>query len=171
MRLGITVTVVGLALGCATGVPAGSWPVSGAWGHSVGGAAVTDGGHVDGLGDLRAVASGAGSPVASLFKVSSTAATDSPAPREVDLPPEVLAIVGDREYGEYLGSECLACHQTDGANDGIPGIVGWPTEDFVIAMHAYRLKLRPNPVMQTMAGRLSDEEIAALAVYFGQLQP
>ena len=33
-------------------------------------------------------------------------------------------------------------------------------------MHAYKVKHRPHPVMQMMAGRLSDEEIASLAVYF-----
>ena len=87
-----------------------------------------------------------------------------------DLDPAILAIQGDPEYGEYLASECITCHQTNGANDGIPGVTGWPTEDFVVAMHAYKQKLRPHPVMQMMAGRLSDEEIAALAAYFKDLE-
>lgn len=91
-------------------------------------------------------------------------------PREVDLPPETLAIVGDKAYGEYLSSECLTCHLRSGGNEGIPGIIGWPAEDFVIAMHAYKRQIRPHPVMQMMAGRLSDEEIAALAAYFEDLQ-
>jgi cytochrome c len=89
---------------------------------------------------------------------------------EVELPPEILAIVGDKDYGEYLASECLTCHKRDGADDGIPSITFWPTEDFVIAMHAYKKKLRPHPVMQMMAGRLDDEEIAALAAYFAELE-
>lgn len=89
--------------------------------------------------------------------------------REVELPPEVLAIVGDPDYGEYLASECKTCHQETGGDEGIPSIVGWPVEDFVVAMHAYKQKLRPHPVMQMMAGRLSDEEIAALAAYFAAL--
>ncbi|MCL4152712.1 UNVERIFIED_CONTAM: hypothetical protein GTU68_044220 [Idotea baltica] len=87
-----------------------------------------------------------------------------------DLDPEILALEGDPEYGEYLASECQTCHQSSGANDGIPGISGWPTEDFVVAMHAYKRKLRPHPVMQMMAGRLNDEEIAALAAYFKDLE-
>lgn len=91
-------------------------------------------------------------------------------PREVELSPETLAIVGDKAYGEYLSSECLTCHQRSGANEGIPGVVGWPVEDFVIAMHAYKRQIRPHPVMQMMAGRLSDEEIAALAAYFAELE-
>lgn len=90
--------------------------------------------------------------------------------REVELPPEVLALVGDPEYGEYLASECLTCHRADGADEGIPSILGWPEDDFVVAMHAYKQKLRPHPVMQMMAGRLSNEEIAALAAYFAGLE-
>lgn len=90
-------------------------------------------------------------------------------PTDPDLAPEILAIEGDREYGAYLSSECLTCHQRDGSSEGIPPIVNWPVEDFVVAMHAYKRKMRPHPVMQMMASRLSDEEIAALAAYFSEL--
>jgi cytochrome c len=84
--------------------------------------------------------------------------------------PAILALQGDAEYGEYLASECKTCHQVDGSNDGIPGISGWPTDDFIIAMFGYKEKTRPHPVMQMMAGRLSGEEIAALAAYFKDLE-
>lgn len=87
-----------------------------------------------------------------------------------DLDPAILAIQGDPEYGEYLSSECTTCHQRDGSDQGIPSITGWPDEDFVVAMHAYKQKLRPHPVMQMMAGRLSNDEIAALAAYFATLE-
>ena len=87
-------------------------------------------------------------------------------PTDHDLDPAILALEGDPEYGEYLASECLTCHRADGTSEGIPSITLWPTDDFVIAMHAYKRKLRPHPVMQMMAGRLNDEEIAALAAYF-----
>jgi len=83
--------------------------------------------------------------------------------------PDILAIQGDPDYGEYLSSECVSCHQADGSALGIPSITRWPEEDFVIAMHAYKEKLRPHPVMQMMAGRLSNKEIAALAAYFRDL--
>ena len=87
-------------------------------------------------------------------------------PKDPDVDPAILAINGDGEYGEYLASECTTCHKADGADEGIPSITGWPVDDFVTAMHAYKVKARPHPVMQMMAGRLSDEEIASLAVYF-----
>jgi cytochrome c len=37
-------------------------------------------------------------------------------------------------------------------------------------MQSYKQKVREHPVMQMMAGRLSDEEIAALAAYFETLE-
>lgn len=86
-----------------------------------------------------------------------------------DFDPAILALQGDPEYGEYLSGECVTCHQVEGGYSGIPSITSWPEEDFVIAMHAYKNKARPNPVMQAIAARLSAEEIAALAAYFASL--
>jgi cytochrome c len=91
--------------------------------------------------------------------------------REVALSEATLSIDGDVAYGEYLASDCQTCHQVSGASDGgVPSIVGWPRVEFVYAMHAYKQKVRSNPVMQMMAGGLGDEEIAALAAYFEGLE-
>ena len=87
-------------------------------------------------------------------------------PEEYGLDPQLLAIRGDPEYGAYLAGECITCHRPDGADEGIPSITGWPPDDFVIALHAYKRGKRVHPVMQLVAGRLSDEEIAALAAHF-----
>jgi len=87
-----------------------------------------------------------------------------------EVAPEVLAIIGDPAYGEYLSGECTSCHQASGATDGIPSITNWPADDFVVVMHAYKEGVRAHPVMQMMAGRLSNEEIAALAAYFESIQ-
>ena len=91
-------------------------------------------------------------------------------PEEYGLDPGLLAIQGDPEYGAYLAGECTTCHQPDGADQGIPSIAGWPLDDFVIALHAYKRGKRVHPVMQLVAGRLSDEEIAALAAYFQRVE-
>lgn len=77
---------------------------------------------------------------------------------------------GDRALGEYLSSECVTCHQLSGKYQGIPPIIGWPEQSFVEIMDEYRTKSRENPVMQTIAGKFSREEIAALAAYFGSLK-
>ncbi|MBY5933007.1 c-type cytochrome [Tateyamaria omphalii] len=87
-----------------------------------------------------------------------------------DLDPAILALVGDPEYGAYLSGECTTCHQAAGSDDGIPSITLWPEDQFVVAMHAYKTKKRNHPVMQMIAGRLGDEEIAALAAYFKDLE-
>ena len=87
-----------------------------------------------------------------------------------DVDPAILALKGDPEYGAYLSGECTTCHQASGADSGIPSITLWPEDIFVIAMHAYKNKTRAHPVMQMVAGRLGDEEIAALAAYFAQVQ-
>ena len=77
---------------------------------------------------------------------------------------------GDRALGEYLSSECVTCHQLSGKYQGIPPIIGWPEANFVEIMNEYRAKRRSNPVMETIAGKLSNEELAALAAYFGSLK-
>ena len=78
------------------------------------------------------------------------------------------AVAGDRELGEYLSAECVTCHQISGRETGaVPQIIGWPDDHFVEVMNAYKEKHRDNPIMQTIAGRLAPDEIAALAAYFG----
>ena len=77
---------------------------------------------------------------------------------------------GDKALGEYLSSECVACHQLSGANVGIPPLVGWPEDSFIEIMNEYRQKKRANPIMQTIAARFSNDEIAALAAYFSSVK-
>lgn len=91
-------------------------------------------------------------------------------PEEYGLDPALLAIQGDPEYGAYLAGECTTCHRTDGTDEGIPSITGWPLDDFMIALHAYKRGKRVHPVMQMVAGRLLDEEIAALAAHFREAE-
>ena len=91
-------------------------------------------------------------------------------PEEYGLDPQLLTISGDPEYGAYLASECTTCHRSDGSERGIPSITGWPLEDFVIALQAYKRGMRVHPVMQLVTGRLSDEEIAALAAHFRNVE-
>ena len=81
------------------------------------------------------------------------------------------AAAGDRALGEYLASECVTCHQLSGRFQGIPPIVGWPEPSFIEIMNEYRDKRRSNPVMQTIAAKFSNDEVAALAAYFGSVKP
>ncbi len=80
--------------------------------------------------------------------------------------------VGDRALGEHLASECTACHQLSGrVTGGIPAIVGVPPDQFVALMGSYKDQQRENPVMRAIAGRFTQDEIEALAAYFGSLRP
>ena len=83
--------------------------------------------------------------------------------------PVAPVVAGDVAYGEYLAAECVTCHQRSGNAHGIPSIVGWPADQFQAVLNSYRWKERDNPIMQTIAARLSDEDIAALAAYFEAL--
>ena len=82
--------------------------------------------------------------------------------------PDPARAAGDRAFGEYLSSECVTCHRV-GVQSQIPSIAGLPPAAFVQLLNEYRLKRRANPIMQTIASRLSDDEMAALAEYFGSL--
>lgn len=75
----------------------------------------------------------------------------------------------DIGYGEYLSGECVTCHHSQGLSQGIPSITGLDPESFVWIMRGYRAKEIDHNVMQMVAGRLDDEQIASLAVYFGGL--
>jgi cytochrome c553 len=79
------------------------------------------------------------------------------------LPP---AFAADVELGRYLATECMTCHGASKADSTIPDIFGKPESLIGEGLKAYRDRRLPNEVMQTVASRLKDDEIAALAAYF-----
>ena len=104
-----------------------------------------------------------------LASVLAVSATSAKADGEDAAMEALLAHKGDPAYGEYLAGECTTCHRADGSAEGIPAITGWPSEDFRIGMFLYRTGMREHPVMNMIASRLGDEEIASLADYFETL--
>ena len=75
------------------------------------------------------------------------------------------AAATDIELGRYLATGCMTCHRA-AAGAAIPNIYGMAEARFAETIRAYRDRRLPNPVMQNIASRLADEEIAALARYF-----
>ncbi|MCP4183808.1 MAG: hypothetical protein GY761_10900 [Hyphomicrobiales bacterium] len=75
-------------------------------------------------------------------------------------------IKGDIEYGKHLAAECVTCHSALGKNKGIPPVTGWNIDTFISVINAYRSKELKNPAMRLIAGRLDEEQIASLALYF-----
>lgn len=81
-----------------------------------------------------------------------------------------VGYAADLELGEYLSSECTTCHQNNGASDAIPTIAGWPASFMVMVLEQYRVGERQNPVMRSVVQNLNEEEIAALAAWFEQVE-
>lgn len=84
---------------------------------------------------------------------------------------EKILAKADPGYGEYLAGECVTCHHQAGKDKGIPAIQGLDAETLVTILYAYKNKELENKVMQIAAGRLDDEQMASLAVYFASLPP
>ena len=72
----------------------------------------------------------------------------------------------DIELGRYLASECMACHRAQTTASSIPNLSQVPRDHFVEVIKAYRSKELPNPAMQNVASRLTDEDIEALALFY-----
>lgn len=75
------------------------------------------------------------------------------------------AVSADRALGEYLASQCVSCHMA-GEAGGIPRIAGMPEPQFIAALNSYKSRQRESDVMQSIASRLSQDDIEALAAYF-----
>ncbi len=72
-------------------------------------------------------------------------------------------------YGRHLSGECSACHRIDGTDNGIPSITGWDPQTFVTTLNFYRNGGRGNPAMILVAESLDDDQMKALAAYYGSL--
>lgn len=81
----------------------------------------------------------------------------------------VLAIKADPDYGEYLAAECMTCHKVAETDSSIPVIHGKNTDYLASALLEYKNKQRDNETMQSVAGALGNEEIAALVAYLSDL--
>jgi cytochrome c len=77
--------------------------------------------------------------------------------------PDLMAL------GRHLAVECTSCHRPDSTSAAIPSIAGRRPEDFARTLREYRTGARTNPVMVSVAGSLDEQQIAALAAYFGSL--
>src|SRR5262249_44896811 len=86
-------------------------------------------------------------------------------------PPCASATTDKLAYGKYLAQECTACHRADGKGQNIPVIFGLEPEYFLSTMRFYKTGARQNPVMNSVAQTLSDEQLDALAAYLAAQKP
>src|SRR5688500_13783254 len=69
------------------------------------------------------------------------------------------------DRGRHLATGCLTRQRAGAATAAIPSIYGLAELTFAEVMKGYRDKGLANPVMQNIAGRLTDDDIAALALF------
>lgn len=74
-------------------------------------------------------------------------------------------------YGKHLAQECSSCHRADTRAANIPPIVGLEPEYFINTMKFYKTGARDNPVMNSVAQALNDEQLEALAAYLATQKP
>jgi cytochrome c len=72
-------------------------------------------------------------------------------------------------YGKHLSAECSGCHRIDGVDNGIPSITGWVPGDFIATIDFFKEGGRSNPAMISVARSLDEEQVKALATYYGSL--
>ncbi|AWN24255.1 cytochrome C [Deinococcus irradiatisoli] len=79
----------------------------------------------------------------------------------------------DAKRGESLTQTCQGCHGPMGhsAQQDKPSLGGQVPSYTTLQLAAFRAKLRPSPIMQAIAARLSDQDIVDLAAYYAQQTP
>ncbi|WP_291426800.1 cytochrome c4 [Deinococcus sp.] len=73
------------------------------------------------------------------------------------------------QHGQQLAAQgCAGCHGAGGASskEGVPGLAGQIPSYTQFQLTVFRAKLRPSPVMQKVAAKLSDQDVADLSAYF-----
>jgi cytochrome c553 len=72
--------------------------------------------------------------------------------------------------GKAKATVCLGCHGKSGEGNGeFPRLAGQHPDYLAEQLTKYKNGIRKNDAMQAIAGNLSDEEINALAAFFGGL--
>lgn len=82
------------------------------------------------------------------------------------------AMAGDPENGRVKARQCQACHGMDGLSKlpEAPNLRGQIETYLVKAIHDFKEGNRHNEIMNTVAAKLSEEDIENLAAYYTSLQ-
>ena len=85
-------------------------------------------------------------------------------------------VVGDIESGKNKISMCVGCHGIPNYKTAfpktyrVPKIAGQRTAYIVSALKAYRSETRSHPSMKAVAGSMSDQDIADVAIFYSSIQ-
>lgn len=75
---------------------------------------------------------------------------------------------GDAAAGKTKSAPCTSCHGADGEGGAVPKtlIKGMDVTKFSSAIAEYKSGVRKNPMMEMFAKKLTDQDVADLAVYY-----
>ena len=75
--------------------------------------------------------------------------------------------------GMARSSTCVGCHCVDAFEGDLysPSLAGQRSDYLIVQLKAFREKTRVDPVMNKVAGDMSDVEIEDLAAYYASLKP
>ena len=78
---------------------------------------------------------------------------------------------GDASAGKAIaGKQCAMCHGADGAGSATaPALKGLASDRLTSQLQAFKSGARKNMMMEMIAKKLSDKDIADLAAYFSSL--
>ncbi len=78
---------------------------------------------------------------------------------------------GDAAAGQAQAKSCAGCHGADGkGNASNPPIAGMDVGAFVAAMGDYKSGLKKHAMMNILAKKLNDQDVANLAAYYATLK-
>jgi cytochrome c553 len=79
-------------------------------------------------------------------------------------------LAADKAAGEQKAANCTACHGAKGEGSSqFPSLAAQQAAYIVAQLQAFKSASRTNPIMQPLAGDLSDADMANLATYFSSL--
>ena len=83
------------------------------------------------------------------------------------------ALAADAKAGAAKAGPCAGCHGQNGisSNPLWPNLAGQPAAYLAKTMRDYRSGQRDDPMMSSIAERLTDAEIEDLAAYYASLPP
>lgn len=78
---------------------------------------------------------------------------------------------GNAADGKAKSAQCATCHGPEGKGGGPnPNIAGLDAAKFTAAVNDFKSGKRGSPMMKMMAQKLSDQDMADLAAYYGGLK-
>ena len=78
---------------------------------------------------------------------------------------------GNAANGKNKSSQCSMCHGAEGKGDGPnPPIISLDAAKFTAALNDFKSGKRKYPIMEMMAKKLNDQDIADLAAYYATLK-